>query len=94
MNWSLPGTWRLIHATARSVGYPWSPTEIVRRLKQLDPGLFATLRPQRISDWRDNTVFDRLTWKANVLAAVSHGNKPHGMVTRSHILVCPLSSSC
>lgn len=65
MSWTLPGTSRLNHATARSLGYLWSPTEIVRRLQRLDPA--SNLRPRPISDWRDDSIRDRLRRKKSVL---------------------------
>ncbi|EUC59566.1 DDE superfamily endonuclease, partial [Rhizoctonia solani AG-3 Rhs1AP] len=71
---------------AVEVGYPWSPAEIVKRLKLQYPVLFEKLRPQRISDWRDGAVKDKLKWKDNVLKATQDGNRPGGASTRQPLL--------
>ena len=72
----------------RYVGYPWSPTRIVQVARMRDPDLFATLHPQRISDWRDQTFTDRFVWKDSVLQhAGLSGNKPGGQKTHYGILV-------
>lgn len=82
-----PFLWSQILDATRRIGYPWSPTQITRHLQTRDPVNFADLRPQRISDWRDNSVTDRLVWRPYVLKAVAKGNKPLGVTTRRHIFV-------
>ncbi|KAG8786823.1 hypothetical protein FRC12_016211 [Ceratobasidium sp. 428] len=74
VNWAHPLLWSQINNTAHSVGAPWSPTEIVRRLQQHNPTTFASLRPQRISQWRDSTFPNELRWKDSTLRAVERGN--------------------
>ncbi|KEP49337.1 DDE superfamily endonuclease, partial [Rhizoctonia solani 123E] len=73
MNWCHPLVWPIIQQAANRVGFPWSPQEIVRQLQQIDPTLFATLRPQRISQWRDHTVTDSLQWKESHMQAIQAG---------------------
>jgi hypothetical protein len=75
INWSQPLIWSVIDTTARSVGYPWSPVEIVRRLQQIDRQLFAALLPQRISQWRDHSHTSDLKWTEAHMRTVSHGNR-------------------
>ncbi|KAL7277451.1 hypothetical protein ACG7TL_008372 [Trametes sanguinea] len=86
VNWKAPHLWKMIDETAREVGYPWSPKEIVRRLRQKSETLFGRLREQRLSDWRDRTVTDRLVWKPEVLKAVEKGYRQGGHATRKGIL--------
>ncbi|QRV96941.1 DDE superfamily endonuclease [Ceratobasidium sp. AG-Ba] len=43
-------------------------------LQQQDPETFSTLRPQRISQWRDLNIRDELRWKESNLHAVERGN--------------------
>lgn len=86
-NWKSPFLWAIIDKTARKVGYPWSPIAIANRLQDINPKLFASFRPQRISGWRDGTILDQLVWKPSVLQDVARGNRPHGLVTRHSILV-------
>lgn len=76
-----------IDAVALQVGYPFSPKEIVRRLQQQFPKLFATLCPQRISDWRDPTISDRLVWRSFVTEALAKGDVPAKKASRKYILV-------
>lgn len=87
VNWMNPFLWALIHSAAVAEGYPWSPAAIVKRLQLQYPELFAKLRPQRISEWRDLTVTDRLVWRPSVLANAQQGNHPGGAVVRWSILV-------
>ena len=87
MNWTAPHLWPHIDAAARAVGYPWSPLEIVKRLKRTNALLFETLRPQHICDWRDYTFKDRLVWKESVLVQVHKGFAPRGESTRKSVLV-------
>lgn len=87
VNWMLPVTWVQINAVAQSVGKPWSPREIARRLKQINPEVFSRLGHQRISKWKDGTVTSKLVWKASTLEAVKRGSEPGGKLTRVGIMV-------
>ncbi|KAG9125184.1 hypothetical protein FRC07_008640 [Ceratobasidium sp. 392] len=74
VNWVHPLLWSQINSTAHAVGTPYSPIEIVRRLQQHDLTTFASLRPQRISQWRDSSFPNELRWKESTLRAVERGN--------------------
>ncbi|EUC54439.1 DDE superfamily endonuclease, partial [Rhizoctonia solani AG-3 Rhs1AP] len=87
VNWMNPILFHLIDAAANEVGYPWKPADIAKRLKLQYPQLFEKLWPQRISDWKDGEVKDRLKWKDSVLTAIKSGNHPGGASTRQPILV-------
>ncbi|CUA68415.1 ATP-binding cassette sub-family A member 6 [Homo sapiens] [Rhizoctonia solani] len=41
VNWCHPLIWPVIDQTSRQVGFPWSPTEVVRRLQRIDPILWT-----------------------------------------------------
>lgn len=88
VNWTSPFLWSQIQCAAEAVGYPWSPAAIVRRLQQLDPQTFASLRPQRISQWRDHNYPDRLKWTDSHLKSIEAGNRPQGGGNHGSILVC------
>ena len=88
MNWMTPFVHRQVNQVIQKVGYPYSPKEIVRRLRILDPALYSRLRPQRISAWRDRSVTSSFKWRDSILAAATKGNAPGGVVNRSHIFVC------
>ncbi|KAG9084848.1 hypothetical protein FS749_004912 [Ceratobasidium sp. UAMH 11750] len=85
-NWMSPFLWSMIDTAARAVGYPWRPIDISNRLKKQHPELFAKFLPQRISDWRDSSITDRLVWKESVLIATGQGNHPQGKSVRYSIL--------
>ncbi|KAG8707251.1 hypothetical protein FRC09_001934 [Ceratobasidium sp. 395] len=76
INWCHTFYWSLIEASARAVGYPWSPVEIVKRLRLIDYDTFQYLRPQRISQWRDHRYPDELRWTEAHLQAVKAGSRP------------------
>ncbi|KAG8695746.1 hypothetical protein FRC09_008962 [Ceratobasidium sp. 395] len=75
VNWMNSSLFAMIDKAAREVGFPWSPVAIVKRLRLRHPEIFGRLSPQRISDWRDKSVTDRLKWKDKVIAAVRHGTQ-------------------
>ncbi|KAG8917046.1 hypothetical protein FRC01_002696 [Tulasnella sp. 417] len=75
-----------INTAARQVGYPYSPKQIVCRLKSQYPDLFARLCPQRISDWRDPKFPDRLVWCPWVMEALEKGDVPKKKTSRKYIL--------
>lgn len=90
INWCHPLIWALIDRICQEVGYPWSPTEIVRRLQIIAPDIFATLRPQRISQWRDHSQPEILKWTDSHLRAISAGTRPFTGERRHGILVSHL----
>lgn len=94
VNWSAPFIWSQIHNSAVATGRPWSATLIVKRLRQLDPETFATLSPQRISQWRDHTCPDILKWTDSHLRTVAQGHQPHSNSTRIPLLVRHGSQTC
>ncbi|KAG8777300.1 hypothetical protein FRC12_000445 [Ceratobasidium sp. 428] len=75
VNWMKSSLFAMIDKAAREVGFSWSPVAIVKRLRLRHPEIFGRLSPQRISDWRDKSVTDRLKWKDKVIAAVRHGTQ-------------------
>ncbi|KAG8769563.1 hypothetical protein FRC12_004890 [Ceratobasidium sp. 428] len=75
VNWMNSSLFAMIDKAAREVGFPWSPVAIVKRLRLRNPEIFGHLSPQRISDWRDKSVTDRLKWKDKVIAAVRYGTQ-------------------
>lgn len=87
VNWQAPNLWTMIDKAARVVGYPWSPTEIVKHLQRKSPELFRTLAVQRISEWRDRTVTRKLVWTDDVLKRVARGHRQGFDTTRRSILV-------
>ncbi|KAG8726118.1 hypothetical protein FRC12_023690 [Ceratobasidium sp. 428] len=76
INWCHAIYWSLIEASARVVGYPWSPVDIVNRLRLIDYDTFQYLRPQRISQWRDHRYPDELRWTEAHLRAIKAGSRP------------------
>lgn len=86
-NWQAPLVWIMIDETAREVGRPWSPIEIVTRLRRKSPHLFKGLAPQRISEWRDRDVTDKLAWKESVLKRVARGYRQGFDTRRKTVLV-------
>ncbi|KAG9073773.1 hypothetical protein FS749_014698 [Ceratobasidium sp. UAMH 11750] len=86
INWAHPLIWPQIEAAARAVGYPWSPVEIVRRLQQQNPTTFATLRPQRISQWRDHSVTNELRWTLQHLRSIEEGKRPQQSLNHLGVL--------
>ncbi|QRV92811.1 Ulp1 protease family, carboxy-terminal catalytic domain protein [Ceratobasidium sp. AG-Ba] len=76
VNWTHPLIWPQIERAALSVGYPWSPSEIVRRLQLTNPTMFASLRPQRISQWRDHRFTDVLRWTSSHMRSIQAGDRP------------------
>ncbi len=86
VHWTGPLLWPQIDHAARQVGYPWSPTEIVQRLRKANP-VFEHLDPRRISEWRNSDIGHQLVWKDRVLRSVKRKHKAGGTVTRVGILV-------
>ncbi|THH17105.1 hypothetical protein EUX98_g9190 [Antrodiella citrinella] len=86
MNWMQPHIFEQIDAATKATGYPWRPVDIVQRLQRSNPRVFANLKHQRLSEWRDRTILDRFVWKDAVLARTKKGNQPGGENTRLGIL--------
>ncbi|QRV96790.1 Ulp1 protease family, carboxy-terminal catalytic domain protein [Ceratobasidium sp. AG-Ba] len=78
INWCQNIYWNLIESAACAVGYPWSPTDIVKRLCLIDHDMFQFLRPQRISQWRDHRYPNELRWTEAHLRAIKAGARPTG----------------
>lgn len=93
VNWQAPHLWTMIEEAAHAVGRPWSPANIVCHLQRTSPKLFGALRPQQISDWKDNTITHKLVWKETVLLRVRRGYRQHFDSTRKTILVSTTASS-
>ncbi|KAG8795049.1 hypothetical protein FRC12_018600 [Ceratobasidium sp. 428] len=93
VNWANPLIWPQINTTAQSVGYPWSATEIVHRLQQQDPTLYGPLRPQRISQWRDLSVTDKLQWTPQHLRNIETARLGEKSSNRQQILAWPYVST-
>jgi hypothetical protein len=77
----------MIERVCQEVGYPWSPTEIVRRLQLIAPDTFTALIPQRISQWRDHSQREVLKWTDSHLRSISAGTRPFAGERRRGILV-------
>lgn len=89
-NWINPAIFQQIVAAAREVGPSMSPREIVNILHSRNPAQFSRLTAQVLGRWIERPRNGAARWKDKVLERVKLGNKPHGLVTRSGILVCPI----
>ncbi|KDN50449.1 hypothetical protein RSAG8_00947, partial [Rhizoctonia solani AG-8 WAC10335] len=87
INWSEPLIASIIDNSAQRVGFPWSPTAIVQECQRVDPVIFASLRPQRISDWRDHRYPHTLRWTEARLQAIKVGRRPNAGERRGGIFV-------
>jgi hypothetical protein len=86
INWKSPSLWPLIDQAARQqVGKP-NLTNIIKQLRQQDPR-FNHLNHQRISEWRDASVKDKIVWSEKTLNEVKKGFLPGGIQTRFDIFV-------
>ncbi|QRW11491.1 hypothetical protein RhiLY_10490 [Ceratobasidium sp. AG-Ba] len=81
VNWTHPLIWSQIECAALSVGYPWSPIKLVHRLQLLNPTMFALLRPQRISQWRDHGFTNILRWTHSHIQSIKAGDCPNRIGT-------------
>lgn len=86
-NWIHPLVFQQIDNAAREVGPQMSPLAIVNLLRHRNPQQFFRLTPQVLGRWIERTKHGAPRWKDKVLGRVQMGNKPHGLVTRSGILV-------
>lgn len=94
INWHSPALWPLIDQAARQQAGKPNLTELLRQLQQRD-GRFTHLKQQRLSEWRDQSVSDRIVWSKKTLAKVKKGFLPGGIETRFNIFVSqfkPLST--
>ena len=88
-NWQVDSLWYDIDRITREVGLPWRPRLIAQRLQQYDSRRYGGFRHQRLSDWRDKSITDRIVWKPEVLARVARGSLPiERKSTRAGVLVC------
>jgi len=86
INWKSPSLWPLINQAARrQVGKP-NLTNLIKQLRQQDL-CFNHLNHQRISEWRDPSVKDRIVWSEKTLNEVKKGFLPGGIQTRFDIFV-------
>jgi uncharacterized Fe-S cluster-containing MiaB family protein len=86
INWRSPTFWPIIEMVARQqVGKP-NLTRLVDQLQQCD-SRFTYLSHQRISEWRDKSVKDRIEWTAETIAAVKQEFLPGGHQTRYNVFV-------
>lgn len=69
----------------QQVGKP-NLTRLVTQLQQHD-SRFTYLSHQRISEWRDKSVKDRIEWTAETIAAVKKEFLPGGHQTRYNVFV-------
>lgn len=89
MNWYTPFLWTQIEDAALCAGKPWSPREIVREAKRLNPKSFSRLTEQVLGRWIDGEAKAQgvSQWKESVLRRIERGNAPGGDTTRAGILV-------
>lgn len=86
-NWIHPIVFQQIASAAVEAGPLMSPAEIVKILHMRNPQQFSRLTVQVLGRWIERPKNASPRWKASVLERVRTGNKPHGLVTRSGILV-------
>jgi hypothetical protein len=72
------------------VGVP-NLTELVKELQRQDVR-FIHLRQQRLSEWRDGTVKNKIVWSEKTIEEVKKGFLPGGIQTRFNIFVSPFKS--
>lgn len=81
INWKSPSLWPLIdQAAKRQVGKP-NLSNLIKQLRQQDP-CFNHLSHQRIGEWRDPSVKERIVWSEKTLNEVKKGFLPGGVQTR------------
>jgi hypothetical protein len=86
INWKSPSLWPLIdQAAKKQVGKP-NLSNLIRQLQQQDTR-FKYLNHQRIGEWRDASVKDRIVWSEKTLDEVKKGFLPGGIQTRFDIFV-------
>lgn len=86
INWHSPVFWPIIEMAARKqMGKP-NLSKLVAGLQQQDPR-FMHLSHQRVSEWRDRSVKDKIEWTAETLAIVKKGFLPGGHQTQYNVFV-------
>ena len=91
INWKSETFWPIIDMAARQqIGKP-NLTKFVQHLRQLD-SRFEHLSHQRISEWRDKSVTDRIEWTAETIADVKKGFHPGGHQTWFNVFVSILNN--
>ena len=86
INWKSPAYWPVIDAAARQqVGKP-NLSALVKQLQRQHPH-FYHLDHQRISEWRDRSIKDRIEWTKETIATVKMGFLPGGHQTHYNIFV-------
>lgn len=86
INWKSPTYWPLIEAAARKqVGKP-NLSQLVNQLQQQD-SRFEYLTHQRVSEWRDKSVKNRIQWSEGTIAAVKKEFLPGGHQTHYNAFV-------
>ena len=86
VNWKSPTFWPLIDQAARQqIGKP-NATALIRQLRQLDSH-FSHLSHQRISEWRDLSIKDKIVWSKETLHEVKKEFLPGGVQTRFDVFV-------
>jgi len=89
INWHSPSLWPLIDQAARQQGGKPNLTELLRQLQQRD-ARFIRLSQQRLGEWRDKSVTDRIVWSKKTLEKVQKGFLPGGIQTHFNIFVSHL----
>jgi hypothetical protein len=89
VNWFTPFLWSQIEDAVIRAGKPWSPRQILRESKNINPKSFSRLTEQLIGRWIDPEAKKRgvSRWKESVINLIKKGNAPGGDSTRAGILV-------
>lgn len=66
MNWFHPSVWVQIETACRTVGWPFSPTDIKHYLVRANLDQFQMLHPQHISEWIDKSKNSSLHFTESV----------------------------
>ena len=81
--------WPIIDMAAKQqVGKP-NLTKLVEQLRQQDPH-FQLLSHRRISEWRDKSVENRISWSEETIASVKKEFLPGGHQTHYNVFVSTL----
>ena len=90
INWKSPTYWPMIEMAAQQqIGKP-NLSKLVEQLQQQD-SWFKYLTHQRISEWRDKSVTNRIEWSEETIAAVKKEFLPGGHTTHYNVFVSILS---
>jgi hypothetical protein len=85
VNWSTLFAWHAITDAQKKVS--WSPTTIIRELRQVNNGFFQYLTKQTLREWIEDLGGFKC-WKLSAVARTLKGNIPdHNKGGRSAILV-------